>query len=204
METKESASFVWNDGGRSASGFVGIASDCVTRAIAIATGTVYRDVYGELGELEQSSARNGISSHTIGLVLTDREWIETRATGIERTDLPSGVVVVEFEPRSRKRTGHLSCVIDHAVHDTWDPFDDPSFQIVKYWTPPPTAQTDECTPVLVPGTAPRTKEAVRRQDEYDKIVRRVKALQRTAREQRLDRGGNRDGTACHAGADVSA
>lgn len=41
--------FVWNDGGRAASGFVGLAGDCATRAIAIATGTAYRDVYDKLG-----------------------------------------------------------------------------------------------------------------------------------------------------------
>jgi hypothetical protein len=36
--------FVNSDGGRAAAGFVGGAGDCVTRAIAIATGLGYRQV----------------------------------------------------------------------------------------------------------------------------------------------------------------
>lgn len=52
--------FVWNDGGRAASGFVGSAGDCVARAIAIATGKPNREVYGALGEIAGETARNGV------------------------------------------------------------------------------------------------------------------------------------------------
>lgn len=40
--------YVPDDGGRAAAGFKGTAGDCVTRALAIATGRDYREVYGDL------------------------------------------------------------------------------------------------------------------------------------------------------------
>jgi len=43
--------FIFDDGGRAAAGFRGRAGDCVTRAIAIATGKPYREVYDALNAL---------------------------------------------------------------------------------------------------------------------------------------------------------
>src|SRR6266853_960880 len=43
--------FVYDDGGRAAAGYRGKAGDCVCRAIAIATGKPYREIYGELTEI---------------------------------------------------------------------------------------------------------------------------------------------------------
>ena len=55
METGDIAStvhhgklWVYDDGGRSLAGFKGDAGDCVTRAIAIATGIEYQEVYDSL------------------------------------------------------------------------------------------------------------------------------------------------------------
>lgn len=42
--------FKFNDGGREAAGYKGKASDCVTRAIAIATGKPYQEVYDAINE----------------------------------------------------------------------------------------------------------------------------------------------------------
>ncbi len=44
----------FDDGGRTAAGFQGQTGDCVTRAIAIATGKPYREVYDELNILAAS------------------------------------------------------------------------------------------------------------------------------------------------------
>ena len=44
------------NGGRAAAGFRGAAGDCVTRAIAIATGLPYRQVYEEVGERNRAFA----------------------------------------------------------------------------------------------------------------------------------------------------
>ena len=43
--------FNFNDGGRAAAGFKGQAGDCVTRAIAIATGLPYRQVYDGINQI---------------------------------------------------------------------------------------------------------------------------------------------------------
>ena len=45
--------FVHDDGGRAAAGFKGEARDCVTRAIAIATGLPYREVYDTINEVAE-------------------------------------------------------------------------------------------------------------------------------------------------------
>ena len=49
----ENKHFVFNDGGRKAAGFNGSSGDCAVRAIAIAEGRDYRQVYNELYELNK-------------------------------------------------------------------------------------------------------------------------------------------------------
>lgn len=60
-----------NDGGRQAAGYKGSAGDCVTRAVAIATGQPYAKVYADLSAYAGSerkskgkSARKGASTVT--------------------------------------------------------------------------------------------------------------------------------------------
>ena len=43
--------YKFNDGGRKDAGFKGRAGDCVTRAIAIASGLPYKKVYNDLTDL---------------------------------------------------------------------------------------------------------------------------------------------------------
>ena len=50
--------FKYGDGGR-AKYFVGHCGDCATRAIAIATGMDYKEVYKRLGKIAGKSVRNG-------------------------------------------------------------------------------------------------------------------------------------------------
>jgi hypothetical protein len=50
--------FVYDDGGRAAAGFKGSTGDCVVRAIAIASGKPYREVYDALNVLSKQ-ARSG-------------------------------------------------------------------------------------------------------------------------------------------------
>jgi hypothetical protein len=54
MREVQAIPFVFNDGGRAASGFKGEAGDCVTRAISIATGIPYQEVYDALNALGKS------------------------------------------------------------------------------------------------------------------------------------------------------
>jgi hypothetical protein len=46
--------FIYDDGGRSAVGFKGNTGDCVTRAISIATGKSYKEVYNALNILSEN------------------------------------------------------------------------------------------------------------------------------------------------------
>ena len=52
--------FIYDDGGRSKY-FKGNARDCVTRAIAIATGIDYKEVYDTIKDLLNHTPRNGLS-----------------------------------------------------------------------------------------------------------------------------------------------
>lgn len=46
-----------NDGGRAAAGYSGTTGDCVTRAIAIATGKPYQEIYDALNDLAKNERR---------------------------------------------------------------------------------------------------------------------------------------------------
>lgn len=170
---------VWNDGGRSAAGFVGSAGDCVVRAIAIATNEDYRTVYDALSEAARVTPRKGVSSDVFSPYLAKCGW-QSRSIA-EKQDpktLPQGVLLVRFEHEETRRRGHVCCVIDHVVHDTWNPFDDVEFRPVQYWTPDPaSSDASQGRTRVLPGN---TDEASRTREEYERILKRVRALNATA------------------------
>ena len=160
--------FVWNDGGRAASGFVGCAGDCVARAIAIATGKPYREVYGGLGEIAGESARNGVIQHFTQQYLQSLGWLRSEYEG----ELPEGVLIVRFET---ERSGHLACVIDGEIHDTWDPFED--HVPVEFYRH---RGTDGTHPTLAPRRISEADPGDMTHDQYTKILHRIRELRRTA------------------------
>jgi hypothetical protein len=169
--------FVWNDGGRAASGFVGLAGDCVTRAIAIAMGAVYRDIYEELGQSALKSPRDGVRAEIASDYLQERGWQRSDGFGNEFVigDLPRGVVVVHLG-REDETSQHLCTVIDHVVHDTWNPGDDDDYIVNCYWT------SQEVSTAL-PVTGPKrriSKEQELTQREFDKVMKLLRALDNTA------------------------
>lgn len=132
--------FIKNDGGRASAGFKGAAGDCVCRAIAIASGVSYADVYKALAEgnatqrqtkhskrhkasAGKRTARNGI--------FTQRKWFKdymaylgftwhpTMAIGsgckvhLAEGELPMGRLVVMLSK-------HSAAVIDGVLYDTYD------------------------------------------------------------------------------------
>lgn len=124
MET----TYVYDDGGRSLSGFKGSASDCVTRSIAIATGKAYKEVYDDLNVLAKnekkkriSSSRNGVHRVTYQKYLESLgwEWVSTMKVGsgctthLTREELPSGRIIARLSK-------HLVAVVDGVIHDTFD------------------------------------------------------------------------------------
>jgi hypothetical protein len=131
--------FIYDDGGRRAAGFKGDAGDCVCRAIAIATGKPYREVYDRLaeGNLKQRrthrsgksankrSASDGISTKRLWfkdymqLELGFR-WVPTMKIGsgttihLDAAELPKGRLIVVVSKR-------YTTMIDGVIHDTHDP-----------------------------------------------------------------------------------
>jgi len=120
--------FVFNDGGRAEAGYKGKAGDCVCRAIAIATGKPYKEVYTELSELLKKSKlkyntpRDGLHREIYQPYLESLgwKWIPTMMFGkgctvhLQADELPKGRIVCRLSK-------HLTAVVDGVIHDTYDP-----------------------------------------------------------------------------------
>lgn len=123
--------FKFNDGGRSQY-FKGFTGDCVTRAIAIATGLDYKKVYDDLNELAKkekigkrkrgkSNSRTGVYKNTFRKYLEGIGWkfVPTMKIGsgcqvhLRSEELPSGTIICSV-------SHHLCCVIDGVLNDTSD------------------------------------------------------------------------------------
>lgn len=125
--------FQYNDGGRKDAGFKGDTNDCVTRAISIATGKSYKEVYDALNELskkertgkrkrKKSNSRTGVYRVTYQKYLESIgwKWVPTMKIGegcrvhLRADELPEGKIICRLSK-------HLSAVIDGVIHDTYDP-----------------------------------------------------------------------------------
>ena len=124
--------WVFDDGGRIATGFRGKANDCVVRAVAIAAELPYAPVYAALQALAQqerprtgrtrSSARTGVRKQTTRRFLASLGWIwiPTMRIGsgctvhLRHHELPPGRLIVCV-------SRHVVAVIDGVIHDTHDP-----------------------------------------------------------------------------------
>jgi hypothetical protein len=152
MSKSETAGFVYDDGGRKAAGFRGLADDCVTRAIAIAAEIPYITVYGSINNLavrertmrgragfraaigRGSSARQGVFKYTFRpfLKLHGWHWTPTMHIGsgctvhLRADELPPGRLIVSL-------SRHLCAVIDGVIHDTSDPSRDGIRCVYGYW-----------------------------------------------------------------------
>jgi hypothetical protein len=122
---------IYNDGGRKAAGYKGEAGDCVVRAIAIATGKSYEEVYDALNAPcnaagptrrgRKSSARTGIRRAIYDKYLASLgwNWTPTMKVGqgcnvhLRADELPAGRLIVSVSK-------HLVAVVDAVIHDTSD------------------------------------------------------------------------------------
>ena len=115
--------YIYNDGGRKAAGFKGVAGDCGARAMAIALNLDYKTVYKELAKANADngrakSARNGINKDIYADVLRTYGWVWQQAPKFvgrkaRCSDMPSGVVVA-------KQAHHFVAVIDGVANDAWN------------------------------------------------------------------------------------
>lgn len=138
--------FVYDDGGRADAGFKGQAGDCVTRAVAIATGKPYAEVYAEINAAagrerprqgrSRSSARTGVAKATTRRYLETLGWTWTPTMQIgsgttvhlSADELPSkGRLIVQVSK-------HVVAVIDGVIHDTHDPSREGTRAVYGYYT----------------------------------------------------------------------
>ena len=137
--------WVHDDGGREAAGYRGVAGDCATRAVAIASGLPYTVIYNRINELAKTERRGkrkkGISSARGGVYpATMRRLIaELGGTWTPCMEIGSGVTVhvaMHELPPGRlvlRLSKHFSAVIDGVLHDTFDPSRGGSRAVYGYW-----------------------------------------------------------------------
>lgn len=132
----------FNDGGRVEAGHKGKAGDCVTRAIAIATGQPYQAVYDEMhrrtllyganrrdkvakiisrSASQKNDPKNGVFKEVYHAYLLELGWAwkATMEIGggckvhLRPEELPAGVIIARV-------SRHVCAVIDGVLNDTWD------------------------------------------------------------------------------------
>ncbi len=136
--------FVHSDGGRAAAGFKGKTGDCVVRAITIASGKSYQEVYDALNLLAEkerprkgrrrSSSRTGVHRRTYQPYLESLgfKWVATMQVGsgcqvhLREDQLPQGRLVVAV-------SRHLVAVIDGVIYDLYDPSRDGGRCVYGYY-----------------------------------------------------------------------
>lgn len=142
--------WLFNDGGRADAGYTGDTGDCVTRAVAIASGRPYQEIYDALYDgartyaargpraaraVRDPSPRNGVLPRVyrpyVEEVLGAR-WTPTMSIGSGCTvhlapgELPDGRLLVRL-------SRHLTAVIDGAAHDTYDPCREGTRCVYGFW-----------------------------------------------------------------------
>ena len=137
--------WTFDDGGREAAGYKGLTGDCGVRAIAIAMGLHYQDVYdlvAAAGKTERRSKRRarktgprtGIYKPTMRRLMSSLGWLWTPTMGIgtgckvhlRADELPAGRLVVSV-------SRHIVAVIDGVIHDTYDCSRDGTRCVYGYW-----------------------------------------------------------------------
>lgn len=139
-DDKHTQIFQYGDGGRAKAGYKGLTGDCVCRAVCIASGLPYQEVYdrlaegnatqrkgneprGQRGRSGQKTAAHGINvkrkwfkeyMESIGF-----EWIPTMFIGsgckvhLRGDELPKGNLVITV-------SGHYTAMIDGILYDSYD------------------------------------------------------------------------------------
>lgn len=125
--------FIFNDGGRKAAGYKGVAGDCGARALAIALDIDYQMAYKIIANTNSDfgyskSARNGIHKTVYDWLLKDFgfKWHSAPKFDGRKAyckDMPKGIVIA-------RQAKHFVAVINGIPHDTWD---SSNKMIYGYW-----------------------------------------------------------------------
>ena len=138
--------WIYDDGGRSHYFKAERVGDCACRAIAIATGTDYKEVYDLINKYAKkertgkrkkgvSNARNGVYKDTAKKVMAELGWkwhpVMTIGAGctmhMREDELPTGRIVVSLSK-------HYAAVIDGVLHDTYDCTREGTRCVYGYWS----------------------------------------------------------------------
>jgi hypothetical protein len=137
--------FCYDDGGRAAAGYRGRARDCAARAIAIATGRPYEEIYRALASEavlddgpgpRRNHPRTGLRKATVQRFLRRLgwRWIESspaphrRHRALHFAELPAGRLIVALST-------HVCAVIDGVIYDTYDCSRGGRRRPYGYWSP---------------------------------------------------------------------
>ena len=128
--------FIFNDGGRKAAGYKGVANDCGARAMSIALSLNYKSVYKELAQANKDcggkrSAREGLYRNVYSDVLKKYGWIWMKAPKFAGrkarcSDLQGTVIA--------KLAHHFVAVINGVPQDI---FDCSNKMVYGYWAKQP-------------------------------------------------------------------
>ena len=110
-----------NDGGRSQYFKADGVGDCVCRAVAIATRKDYKEVYDTIKAITKQNPRNGLTNRATKKVCEyfGGRWVATMKIGsgcqvhLREEELPKGRIICSV-------SGHVTCVIDGVINDTYD------------------------------------------------------------------------------------
>ena len=150
MEENKNIKFKYNDGGRKEAGKKGDTGDCVTRAIAIASGLPYQEVYDVLAEGNFNQRKSKYSekkrSRTASKGITTRrkwfkdymasigfKWTPTMLIGsgckvhLRSDELPKGEIIARVSK-------HYTTMIDGVINDTYDPSREGTRCVYGYWS----------------------------------------------------------------------
>jgi hypothetical protein len=131
--------YVKTDGGRKDAGYKTTKPyqiDCAVRSISIALDEDYRTVFVEMMELGLEMGGYPSMKPVYETYLENKGWTKNKCPRNEQgklikirnwKDAPARTVVLN--------SGHLTAIVDGAVHDTWDCRYRP---VNSYWTDPET------------------------------------------------------------------
>jgi len=136
----------YDDGGREKAGYAGRTGDCACRAIAIASGMPYQEVYdlivdeGKRDRLtkkrsRKSHPRTGVYAATMKRIMKriGWTWVPTMFVGsgckvhLRSDELPSGKIICNVSK-------HYVAVVDGVARDTYDPTREGTRCVYGYWT----------------------------------------------------------------------
>lgn len=127
--------FIFNDGGRFDAGYKGHAADCVARAICIATGLPYAEVWARCAKLNKAQGKRHSADYRVRT--TTREFkAYAKEIGLEpvafkspktlnKTTLPQNCIA--------QKAGHWFAIKDGVINDTYNPSPSGLAKILGYW-----------------------------------------------------------------------